>query len=211
MAKLRDTKDKDVEKSQGGDRRRVMILLGIGVGLLLAAFLLPKVLFGGNDEPATFDSSTPPVASSTPGAVVSPGGSPTGGSPTTTVPSDPLPESYEVFATRNPFTPLVAPATGGETGTTVPGGSGGTTNPPPPGSGTEPRVQQNIALLDASRGSDGASVATVTVDGVVYPVRADQIFATNYKVVSIDVSQGCASFLLGDDPFTLCVGEEIKK
>lgn len=211
MAKLKDIKEKDVEKSQGGDRRRVMILLGIGVGLLLAAFLLPKVLFGGSDEPETFDSSTPPVAGSTPGAVTSPGGSSTGGSSTTTVPSDPLPESYEVFATRNPFTPLVAPTTGGATGTTVPGGTGSGTSTPPSGGGTEPRVQQSIALLDVARGSDGTSVATVTVDGVVYPVRVDQVFATNYKVVSIDLPGRCASFLLGDDPFTLCAGEEIKK
>ena len=214
---MADPTNVDPAKEAADGRRRVMILLGIGVGLLAAAFLLPKILFGGGDDVST-DSSTPPVASSTPGAVAMPGGSPNqagaaAGSTSTTVALGALPESYEVFATRNPFTPLVSPSSTpagdglGDAGTET----GAGTNPPAPDNGTEPRTQQQVALLDVAGASDSSAVATVTVDGVVYQVRVNEIFATNYKVVSIDLGAGCAGFLLGDDAFSLCRGEEIKK
>ncbi len=193
-------------------RRRVMILMGIGVGLLVAALVLPKVLFGGDDDASTDNALIPPTPSSSPGVVVAPGDSTAG--PSTTIELGELPESYEVFATRNPFTPLVAPATqdgGAQEGAGEAEGTGEGTNPPSPDNGTEPRMQQQVALLDVAGTSDSSATATVTVDGVVYQVGVNEIFATNYKVVSIDLADGCAGFLLGDDAFSLCRGEEIKK
>ncbi len=214
---MADPTNVDPAKADADSRRRVLMLLGIGVGLLAAAFLLPKVLFGGGDDAST-DALNSPTASSTPGAVETPGASPdqagtAPGSTPTTVALGALPESYEVFATRNPFTPLVSPSStpaadgSGDAAT----GTGDGANPPAPDNGTEPRMQQQVALLDVAGTSDSSAVATVTVDGVVYQVQLNQIFATNYKAVSIDLSAGCAGFLLGDDAFSLCRGEEIKK
>lgn len=226
-----ELKNVDPAKEAADSKRRVMILLGIGVGLLAAAFFVPKLLFGGGDA-TTSDTLTAPVANSIPGVVATPGG-PAGGTPasrssgttTTTIALGALPESYEVFATRNPFTPLVTPSTSipvdGSTGTTVPGGTapggtapGGTSgsNPSPPTTnGTEPRVQQKIVVLDVSQGKSGEPVVSLSVDGVVYQLRVGDIFATNYKVVAINLSTGCADLLHGDEPFPLCRGQEIKK
>ena len=42
-----------------------------------------------------------------------------------------------------------------------------------------------------------------------YTVAAGQVFATNYKVVSL--SGTCGQFLFGDSPFSLCKGEQVIK
>lgn len=198
----------DPAKELEGSRRRVVILMGIGVGLLAGALVLPRILFGGDDDASTPNALTPPTPSSTPGVVAGTDSMP---GPSTTVALGELPESYEVFATRNPFTPLVAPTTQEGDSPEDDIGTGEGTNPPAPDNGTEPRMQQQVALLDVSGASDSTATATVTVDGVVYQVGVNEIFATNYKVVAIDLADGCAGFLLGDDAFSLCRGEEIKK
>ncbi|MGK2958914.1 MAG: hypothetical protein ACSLFB_11075 [Acidimicrobiales bacterium] len=222
MAKSKNVELNDIDpaKEAADSKRRVAILLGIGVGLLAAAFFVPKLLFGGSDT-STSDTLTVPVVSSVPGAVATPGGvapsvsTPSSGTTTTTVALGALPESYEVFATRNPFTPLVTPSTtiqgNDSTGTTVPGGTGSSNPSPPTTNGTEPQVQQKIVVLDVSRGANGEPVVSLSVDGVVYQLRTGDIFATNYKVVAINLSTGCADLLHGDEPFPLCRGQEIKK
>jgi len=76
----------------GRSNRRAMIMLAVGGGALLLFFLVTKVLGGGGDL------SAPITVPNRPG--VSPG--------STIAPGPPPEETFEVFATKNPFTPLVS-------------------------------------------------------------------------------------------------------
>jgi hypothetical protein len=131
-------------------------------------------------------------------------------------------ETFEVFAPKDPFRPLISEAT--TDGSATVGGV-----PAAPGSGTtdgQPSGQPSGGS-DISDGSDGDSVgghrvrlvdtftrdgepqARVQVDGTVYTVGEGERFADNFEVLSI--SGECASLLFGDDQFSLCEGEEILK
>lgn len=127
-------------------------------------------------------------------------------------------ETFEVFAPKDPFRPLISAATAGE-GTSTQGAA------PSPGSGTTDG--QPSGGSDISGGSSGDSVgghrvrlvdtftrngepqARVQVDGTVYTVGEGERFADSFEVLSI--SGECASMLFGDDQFSLCEGEEILK
>ena len=97
-------------------------------------------------------------------------------------------ETSEVFASRDPFAPLVKDEkAGGDT------------------SSSDERDANVVALEDAS--DDGS--ARIDVNGSVHSVVEGDVFAENFKLLS--VSGECASMLFGDDQFTLCEGEEILK
>ena len=195
------------------DRQRTVVIAAAGVLVLLLLFfvVLPN-LFGGGGGGGGGTAVQPPLAR--PSVT------------TTTRPSGVAPsESFEVFNTKNPFTPLVTPAgAGGTTGTTVAGGGttgggttgGGTTATTVAGGGgaaggaaTAPRQTQQVALLNVYQKS-GKTVADVRVNNTVYTALVPgQTFATNYKVVSL--SGKCGTFLFGDERFQLCEGEEVLK
>ena len=186
-------------------------------------FLILPNLFGGGGGGGSSTTAQPPLARPLP--------------TTTTLPKAAAPsESFEVFNTKNPFTPLMSPVgtggTGGTTGTTVPGGTGATGGTPSgtgtgtgtgggatattaPGSGasggaaTEPRRSQRVALLNVYT-KNGKTVADVRVNDTVYTAIAPgQTFASNFQLVSL---QGqCGTFLFGDERFQLCKGEEVLK
>ncbi|MGH2752937.1 MAG: hypothetical protein ACRDLB_00745, partial [Actinomycetota bacterium] len=104
-------------------------------------------------------------------------------------------ETLEVFAPRDPFDPLVGDQAGS-------GSEGGA-------SGDAPAVEGKIVkLVDVSEPGDGRT-AEVQVDGATYTVAEEEIFAENFKLLSI--SGDCASMLFGDDQFTLCEGDDILK
>ena len=97
-------------------------------------------------------------------------------------------ETFEVFASRDPFAPLVGDKEGG----------------------TEGPVDEDansVRLVDAA--DDGVAGAQVDVNGTVYTIAEGETFAENFKLLS--VSGDCASILYGDDQFTICEGEEILK
>jgi hypothetical protein len=193
-------------------RQRALVLgaAGVIVLLLLIVFVLPN-LFGGGGGGTSSTSSQPPLAR--PSVT------------TTTVPRSAAPaESFEVFNTRNPFTPLGSPvgAAGGATATTVAGGTaggtsgGGATATTVAGGGgasggaaTEPRASQRVALLNVYT-KNGKTVADVRVNDTVYTaLTPGQTFASNYKVVSLQGN--CGTFLFGDERFQLCEGQEVLK
>ena len=198
-----------------GRQRALVIAAAGGVFLLVFFFvILPNLFGGGGGGGGT--TAQPPLAR--PRAT------------TTTLPRAGAPsESFEVFNTKNPFTPLVnPPGAGGTTGTTVAGGTtgtttaggtttgGGTTGTTAAGGGgasggaaTQPRQSQRVALLNVYQ-KNGKTVADVRVNDTVYTALVPgQTFATNYKVVSL--SGNCGSFLFGDERFQLCEGEEVLK
>jgi hypothetical protein len=94
-------------------------------------------------------------------------------------------ETFEVFASRDPFAPLV---TGKDREGQAPSGGRG-----------------NLVGLSSASGTE----AQVDVNGDVHSVAEGDVFAENFKLLS--VSGDCASMLFGDDQFTICEGEEILK
>jgi len=199
-----------------GRQQRVIVIAGAGVVVLLVFFLLilPN-LFGSGGSGGGGTASQPPLArprvTTTTVAGKSPGAPPA--------------ESFEVFSTKNPFTPLVNPAggaattattvAGGGTGGATTGGAGTTATTAAGGGGasggaaTAPRRSQQVALLNVYT-KNGQTVADVRVNDTVYTALAPgQTFATNFQVVSL---QGkCGTFLFGDERFQLCEGEEVLK
>ena len=190
-----------------GERRRLIVLLGVA-GFLVVVLLAKFVLFsGGGGSHAT--------------ATTFFGSSPTGGGVSTTATtlssrSTSPPATFDVFATKNPFEPVVI-----VTPTTSPTGSTTPTTPTTGGTGTgqtttstaapsnEPSAGTSVALLDVFKQGDGTPMAKVQVGSTVYTVGVGQTFATSYRVVSL--SSPCGQFLFGDAPFRLCEGEEVIK
>jgi hypothetical protein len=130
-------------------------------------------------------------------------------------------ETFEVFAARDPFEPLVGAGDAGDDGD-----DGGE---PVPDDGT-PDDDGGFDDTDGDGdaggdGDGGGSVgghrvrvvdvfprgerAQVQVDGTVYTVDEEETFAENFQLVRAEGR--CATMLFGDDEFTLCEGEEILK
>lgn len=202
-------------------RRRTALLAGGAAAALVLVLVLVLLLSGGGDGGST--SST-----------TQPSSRPSGATTTTTAPGSGSRETFEVFTTKNPFLPLrstggaatasgsstpgsAAPAPGGTAGGTSGGGSagapaGGTGSATGAGGGgtAEPRRGARVALQDVFM-EGGKVKANVRVNDTVYKVVTGEVFATSFKVVSLSQSDRCGRFLLGDDPFRLCKGEQLLK
>jgi hypothetical protein len=203
-----------------GERRR-LIVLGSVAGFLVLLLLVKFVVFsggGGSDK----------TAATLPGSALS-----SLPSVNTTAPSSRstrTPATFDVFATKNPFEPVIivtpsdgggggggstpttgggsTPTTGGNGGTPTTGGNGQPTPTTAPPS-NEPGPGTSVALLDVFQEQDGTEMAKVQVGSTVYTVGEGDVFATSYRVVSL--SAPCGQFLFGDAPFQLCEGEEVIK
>ena len=121
-------------------------------------------------------------------------------------------ETFEVFAPKDPFTPLVsvAAASGATADTTRSGSTDGTGTSGGPGrtAGDSDIGGHSVKLVDAFV-QGGRSRARVNVEGTVFTVDEGERFAENFELVSAQGS--CVTMLFGDDQFTLCEGEEILK
>lgn len=197
-----------VAVSRGASNRRALLLAAGGLALVLVVVVVATVLGGGGgggggEAPAPRAVGPRPSATTTTAPVAA------GERPA---------ETFEVFSTKNPFTPLVgtappgtpttAPVTTapGAPATTAPGGVGGATTTT---AGVEPRRAQRVALLEIFT-EGGERLATVRVNDTVYErLRPGDTFAVSYKVVALE--DRCGTFLFGDDRFRLCVGEEVLK
>jgi hypothetical protein len=181
--------------------RRTVTIGGIVVGVLLAGFLLFSFLGGGEEPPPT---AAPPL---TPGAG-SPSPSPGAGVP-----------PIQSFTGRDPFSvppalsPSPSPTTPGGTGSPSPsnGGGGGdgsqTPSPTAPGDGSSQNVGgSTVVLLDIFQ-RDGATHAQVEVDGTVFDVVVGERFAGG-RFELRSVAGNCATFLFGDERFTLCINAQ---
>jgi hypothetical protein len=183
--------------------RRTVTIGGIVVGVLLAGFVLFSFL-GGGEEPF------PPIPPTTPGTG-SPSPSPGGGGP-----------PIQSFTGRDPFSvpPALSPSpaptvpgggsgtpspSGGGSGTPSPSGGGsGTPSPTAPGNGSSQNVGgSTVVLLDIFQ-RDGATHVQVEVDGTVFDVVVGEQFAGG-RFELRSVGGNCATFLFGDESFTLCI------
>jgi len=149
-------------------------------------------------------------------------------------PSQGGPSPSPIFSGRDPFSlppqfQTIAPPSGvtgpgptGGGGVTGPGptGGGGVTGPGPTGGGgvtgpgptgsTNPPTNgsttviggHTVVLIDTFT-ANGVSHATVEVDGIVYnPAEGATFAGGNFELR--DVAGNCATFLFGDESFTLC-------
>jgi hypothetical protein len=197
----------------GPERRNVS---GAQVGAIVGGLLLLVVVLwflflrGGGDEdqaaaPAPIPTVQGEAPSPEPTAVEPPGQGPV--------------ETFEVFAPKDPFQPLISPdAAGASGGGDAAGGDGGT-------DGGTPTGPDGSAAPTGGSGAGGDSIgghrvrvvevreangrATIQVDGTVYEVEEGEQFADNFELVG--ASRDCATMLFGDDEFTLCEGEAILK
>jgi hypothetical protein len=185
-----------------GERRR-LIVLGSVAGFQVLVLLAKFVLFNGGGS-GTTQPTFAPLPSVTGLAAA-----------TTSAPaarSTRTPATFDVFATKNPFEPviIVTPPTDGSiptTPTSAGGGGGGSTTTTVPSN--EPGPGTSVALLDVTQQPDGTPQARVQVGSTVYTVGEGDVFATSYRVVSLNAP--CGQFLFGDAPFKLCEGEEVIK
>lgn len=218
-------------ESFGGERnQRALVLALSGIIALVFVGLIYFLFFrgGGAEEPAPARTGAAPEA----GAAVPEldlKGSPKGDGKAGPGPK----ETTKVFASKDPFEPLVSLGTADTTGDAATTGDATTddsaaspgtdvTEEPLPGetggiddggaatgaSGGGGPGGLRVELVDV-RSSPGGRSATVEVDGTRYEVAPKEIFATNFKVVSLYGK--CAGLLFGDEQFTLCEGDEILK
>lgn len=173
-----------------------MTIGGIVVGVLLAGFLVFSLL-GGGEEAFPPIPETPPVPTS-------PSPPPGGGGP-----------PIQSFTGRDPFSvpPALSPSPSptapgdGTTTTTPPGGGTQTTSPTAPGGGSSQNVGgSTVVLLDIFE-RDGATRVQVEVDGTVHDVGIGETFAGGRFELS-SVAGNCATFLFGDERFTLCISAQ---
>lgn len=192
------------------DRRTLMIGGGI-MAAILVAFILFNVVVNGSTGANPSFAPIGSGATATGGPSVAPTGS---GSPSV----GPTVPPAQNFTGRDPFSvpPQLATAnpssTGGGGGSTTPPTSGTTapptsgppsTHPTNPGGGSSIVIGgHTVVLLDTFERS-GVQRAQVEVDGAVYNVAVGSKFASGaFELRS--ASSGCATFLFGDQPFSLC-------
>jgi hypothetical protein len=201
------------EATSGGLGRRQ---LGLIAGIVLVLLFLVWFLFlRGGGEPQVEEAAPAPAPEA---------------APETPQPSPSEPdraggggggvETFEVFAARDPFDPLISAGSGTTTGGATTGGTqiggatntgGGTTGQSDPNGGTAGASSvggHRVKVVDVYR-AQGGPRAQVAVDGTVYTADEGERFADSFQLLS--AAGECATMLFGDDQFTLCEGEEILK
>jgi len=101
----------------------------------------------------------------------------------------------DIFEGRDPFEPLVDQTGGDGNGSgVVPGNGGGTS--------------KLVLLVDIFE-QDGVLMAVVDVGGEQFTVVEGDTFDDNFQL--LDLTRRCGSFSFGDEAFTLCIGQEVRK
>ncbi|MDQ3878702.1 MAG: hypothetical protein M3290_10200 [Actinomycetota bacterium] len=192
--------DNVVQSRTSVTRRRVIIGVAAGCVALPTFFLLTH----GNAQTNPQPFAPPSFQAAAPEAPKADGGT-----------HHPI-ETFQVFAPRDPFQPVVIARAGSATGsqessttqvvdTTTDGSSASGSSS---SDGSVSVTGHRVKLIDTFT-QGGTEKARVEVDGTVYTVAAGQTFATNFKLLSIQ--NKCITAFFGDDQFSLCEGEEILK
>jgi hypothetical protein len=193
--------------------KRTLKIGGVIVGVLLVGFLLFNLLGGGGGETpvprATRTTSSVPPVTDTGSPTLTP-------SPVLVLPArDPfsIPPGFGATATTTGGTTTTSDGTTTTTSSTPGGGGGSTTQTSSPGGGgggggdaTETIGGNSVTLIDTFT-TNGVETAQVDVDGTVYDPAVGDSFGPNKQYRLQSVSGNCATFLYGDESFTLCVAQ----
>ncbi len=201
------------------DRRKLAVVAGAGAlaVAVLGYFVVVPMLGGGSSAPeqAFVTRRAPQSAKKNPAA-----------KPVAKKPVAQQPAAYaDTSARTDPFKPLIeevhtppnavlppgapgaqpaVPASGG--GTTT-GGTTGTSSGTSSGSSATVGAQR-VALMTIFT-KDGKQIAQTKVGDTVHSPTVGQVFAGSYKLLA--VSGKTATYLYGDEQFTLSVGQEVLK
>jgi hypothetical protein len=186
--------------------RRTLIIGGVILGVMLVGYLLLNVVLGGGDD--TGGAALPPISVGPSQSTQTPSQAPTtSGSPVVNFTGR---DPFSIPGALAPPTTITTsvPTSPGST-TSVPTSPGSTTTTPPtspptqPGGGSSITIGGHTVVLLDTFTSGGGEVAQVEVDGKVYSVSEGETFAQGQFELTT-ISGDCATFLFGDEQFTLC-------
>lgn len=177
------------------ERRERIMLIVLGAFLLIAIVYALFAFGGGGGNQATpFPTGSPvviPTASPSPTvAPFVPGG----------------------FGGKDPFEPLVRPASSGgpvPSGSPSPGPSGGPSGGGGGGGGGGTSGKSTRVVLRDIFRKNGRLWATVEVNGKDFTVQPGDTFDDNFQLISL--TNSCGDFAFGDSRFSLCLGQEVRK
>jgi hypothetical protein len=184
--------------------------LGKGGGSALPPLSVGPSVSGGPTG-VTGVPSTGPSGSVPPSQSAGPVPSPifSGRDPFSLPPQFPQPGGTSGGTGPVPTGPVPTGSTGGTTGPGPTGSTGGTTGPGPTGptlpptNGSSTTIGGHEVVLIDTYTANGVQHASVSVDGTVYhPAEGDTFAGGNFQLR--DVAGDCATFLFGDQSFTLC-------
>jgi hypothetical protein len=121
------------------------------------------------------------------------GSAPVASTTTTTAVAAPAEPAAVRTDTKDPFRPLVAPRA---------------PDPAAPPVAAKAPAKSSVRLVDVYVDPAGKATAKVKLDGADLAVKDGQQFAGSYRVLNLDVAARCGNFLFGDQPFSLCAGEQ---
>lgn len=187
-------------------QRRALLIAGGGFVLVLGLFVGSRLVGGGGGGSESADPTVPSSGEpqTTPGTPPPSAAAPSATAQVPVIAIPPVPEAFETLELRDPFTPplaaieflrsLVPPAPG---------------DPAPGDPSPSPSPSPAAASLRSVTVVDGAEVATVDVGGTLYDAAVGERFGPNdeYRVVTLDASAQCGTFLFGDEAFSMCVGQ----
>ena len=187
--------------------RRTLIIGGVILGVMLVGYLLLNVVLGGGDD--TGGAALPPIDTGPSQSTQTPTQAPTtSGSPVINFTGrDPFSIPGALATTVAPTSPTVT-VSGTTTITITPTNTvspttSPTTTPTQPGGGSSITIGGHTVVLLDTFTSGGGEVAQVEVDGKVYSVSEGETFAQGQFELTT-ISGDCATFLYGDEQFTLC-------
>jgi hypothetical protein len=203
-----ETTGEEPETTGGGDRRKVALVAGAGAlaVAVLGYFVVVPMLSGSADESPVASVVHHTVTTKKAKAPAKPAVKPL-----------PQPASYaDVSARQDPFKPLVAepvaapvaapagavPPAGTTTTTT------GTTSGSTAGGSSASVGGQRVALVHVYT-KDGKQYAQTKVGDTVYTPAVGGVFAGSYKLLA--TSGSTATYLFGDEQFSLSEGQEVLK
>ena len=207
------------------NRTLLISLGGVAAAVLLFVFVVSPLLFGGDDV----DEGPVEVADASDDDDIAhePAEDPEAETIADEGQAQPVPETFEVFTARDPFQQLVvddaipASAEPGEgdgdgdgDGDDADGdgdsdGSEDDDDSDDDGEPSDVEVDGTTVRLEEVFGGDDGDRAQVTVNARGYDVAEGDDFASRFRL--LELSDQCATLLYGDQRFTLCEGETIRK
>ena len=190
--------------------KRTLTIGGIVVGVLVVGFVLFSVLTGGGG-PTVTPKKSPSTAIAGPGETGSPSLAP---SPVLVLPArDPfsIPPGFNVASSGSGTSSGSSTGSSTSSDSSTSSGSGSTTTtttaPGGPGNSSSETVGGHTVTLIDTFSTNGVERADVQVDTTVYHPSVGETFGPNRQYRLQSVSGNCASFLFGDESFTLCVAQ----